>query len=44
MKNRYISRKTEYDLKLIKNYLASIGKIRNVDGSVTVYYMPGKEL
>jgi hypothetical protein len=32
MKNRNTSRNTEYDLKLIKNYFASIEEIRNVDG------------
>ena len=32
MKNRNTSRKTEYDLKLIKNYFVFIGEIRNVDG------------
>jgi hypothetical protein len=31
MKNRNTGRKTEHDLKLIKNYFASIGEIRNVD-------------
>ena len=35
-KNINTSRKTEYDLKLIKNYFASIGEIRNVDGIPTV--------
>jgi hypothetical protein len=37
MKNRNISRKTEYDLKLIKNYFAPIGEIPNVHDSVTVF-------
>ena len=35
-KNINTSRKTEHDLKLIKNYFASIGEIRNVDGIPTV--------
>ena len=40
MKNRNTSRNTEYDLKLIKNYFASIEEIRNVDGIPQVELNP----
>jgi hypothetical protein len=40
MKNRNTSRNTEYDLKLIKNYFASIEEIRNVDGIPPVELNP----
>jgi hypothetical protein len=36
MKNRNTSRKTEYDLKLIKHYFASIGEIRK--HNITLWY------
>jgi hypothetical protein len=39
MKNRNTSRKTEHDMKLIKNYFASIGEIRKHNMTL-LHHMP----
>ena len=39
MKNRNTSRKSEYDMKLIKNYFASIGEIRK-HNMTKLHHMP----
>jgi len=48
MKNRNTSRKTEYDLKLIKHYFASIGEIRKHNMTLVIIasykYMPYKAM